>query len=72
VTPDASNGIPWQAIVALCASLALAFAAVGLVHAAMKRRVRALERANQATFEILSRVIDSVGRYADNHSRRVA
>jgi HD-GYP domain-containing protein (c-di-GMP phosphodiesterase class II) len=72
VTPGAGGGIPWQAIAALGAAIALAFAAVGLVHAAMQRRVRALQRAHDATFEIMSRVIDSVGRYADNHSRRVA
>lgn len=72
MTPGASGGIPWQAIGALGASFVVGFAAVGLVHQAMKRRVRALERAHRATFEIMSRVIDSVGRYADNHSRRVA
>ena len=44
----------------------------GLLLGMLERRMGALEESYRGTLEIISRLIDSVERYAENHSRRVA
>jgi HD-GYP domain-containing protein (c-di-GMP phosphodiesterase class II) len=66
LAPAAARPWLWAGSLALVSLLA-----AGLL-VAMERRVRALERSYHGALDIMSRVIDSVERYAENHSRRVA
>ena len=66
LAPAAARGVLWGATLAL-----LSLLAAGLL-VAMERRTRSLQHAYHGAVDIMSRIIDSVERYAENHSRRVA
>jgi HD-GYP domain-containing protein (c-di-GMP phosphodiesterase class II) len=66
VAPSFARGLLW--VGALTAVSVVA----GLLLGSLERRALALAEAHRGTLDIMSRLIDSTERYAENHSRRVA
>jgi HD-GYP domain-containing protein (c-di-GMP phosphodiesterase class II) len=66
LAPPSARAALWAASLGLVSLLA-----AGLL-VRMERRTRALEAQYHGALDIMSRIIDSVERYAENHSRRVA
>jgi len=66
LAPTSDRPYLWAGAFGLSAVLA------GALLVTLERRRRALEQAYRGALDIMSRIIDSVERYAENHSRRVA
>ena len=66
LAPPASRALLWLF------SLTVVSVFAGLLLGRIERRTHALQDAYRGTLDIMSRLIDSVERYSENHSRRVA
>lgn len=64
--PPSARAVLWGGALGLISLLA------GARLVAVERRARTLEEAYRGTLDIMSRLVDSVERYSENHSRRVA
>lgn len=62
----------WLDLSAWGASLALGAVFAGVLVRRSERRTRAFHEAYRGTLDLISRLIDSVERFSENHSRRVA
>ncbi len=70
--PDVASGMRWLELATWGCFLVLISYLVGWLYEARARQVGELKEAYRGILEIMSKFIDSVDRYTENHSRRVA
>ena len=68
----AGAGVPWLELGTWSLALVVASLLAGVLHRAALRRALDLGEAYRGTLDLMSRLIDSLERYSENHSRRVA
>src|SRR5580765_1182308 len=69
---EAESWMRWLDLVTWGCFLVLTSYVVGSLHEQKDQQLRDLQQAYEGILEILSKFIDSVDRYTENHSRRVA
>jgi putative nucleotidyltransferase with HDIG domain len=70
--PEAAGWTRWLDLGAWACFLLVTSLLIGSLSTAKARQVRELEDAYRGILDVMSRLIDSVDRYTENHSRRVA